>query len=343
MKAVVLHGAGKITVEDRPKPSPKLGEALIKVTAAGICGSDSNYFTHGRLGDKVITSPYTPGHEISGIVEEIDANERGIKVGVQVGIEPSIPCGKCEFCHRGVYNLCTDLVFLGSWPVNGGMSEYIAIPVENIFPLPEGFTTEEGVLIETFSVGIHALDISTIKLADTVAIFGSGSIGLSHLQLALLAGASSVYVVDNISHRLDVARDMGASAVINAGEEDAAAKIIDLTGGRGVDVAFDCANVPETPNHAMESLARNGIFVFTGIVPTSFVTWDTERARRKGLTIKLVRRSRHGYERALKLAEQGRIDLKPFITHRFPIEESAKAYEVASGYLDNVIKAVIIP
>ncbi len=343
MKAVVIAGAGNITVEERTKPVPKPGEALIRVAAAGICGSDINYFTHGRLGDKVITSPFTPGHEIAGIVEKIGENERCITRGARVGIEPGIPCGRCEYCRKGVYNLCTDLVFFGSWPVNGGMSEYIVVPVENIFPLPENVTTEEGVLIETFSVGIHALDISTIKLADTVAIFGVGSIGLSHLQLALLAGASAVYVVDKINHRLAVASDMGASEVFHAETDDPVKAILDLTGGRGVDVAFDCANVPETPNQAMEVLARNGMFVFTGIVPTSFIQWDTERARRKGLTIKLVRRSRHAYERALSLAGRGKIDLKPFITHRLPIDQAARAYEVASGYLGNVIKAVLVP
>lgn len=343
MKAVVLHGAGKITVEDRPKPIPKPGEALIRVAAAGICGSDSNYFTHGRLGDKVITSPFTPGHEIAGIVEEIETNDRNIAAGTRVGIEPGMPCGTCEFCRKGIYNLCTNLVFLGSWPVSGGMSEYITAPAENLFPLPENVTTEEGVLIETVSVGIHALDISTVKLADTVAIFGAGSIGLSHLQCALLAGASSVYVVDKITHRLNVADTMGASEVIHAEKDDPVEAVLGLTGGRGVDVAFDCANVPETPNQAMEVCARNGMFVFTGIVPTSFVQWDTERARRKGLTIKLVHRSRHAYDRALLLAGQGKIDLKPFITHRFPIDEAPRAYEVASGYLDNVIKAVIVP
>ena len=343
MKAAFLNKAKDISIGEIEKPEPAAGEALIKVSAAGICGTDILYYNHGRIGEKRITEPYIPGHEISGIIESVEENDFGLAEGMAISVEPSVPCGKCRLCINGKYNLCLNSKFFGSAPVHGGMREYMAVPLTNIFPLPENITVEEGILIETFSVGVHALDVSSIKLADTVAIFGAGSIGLSHLQLVLLAGALDVYVIDLLDYRLSLAREMGASAVINAGSEDPVRKIIELTGGRGVDVGIDASSVPETPLRTMSVITQGGKFVFVGIVPTSIIQWDTEVARKKGITIEMIRRSRHGYLRALELAKRGKINLKPFITHRFPLEKTREAFETAALYKDNVVKTIIIP
>ena len=343
MKAVFLSGAKNVMYGELPKPQPTAGEALIKVGAVGICGSDLHYYNIGRIGSKKITRPFVFGHEISGVIESVGENDYGLVEGMKVGIEPSVPCGICELCVVGKYNLCHDMGFFGSEPLYGGMREYMNVPFQNVFPLPDNVAEEEGVLVETFSVGVHALDLSKIKLADTLVISGAGSIGLSHLQLAKLAGAMDVFVIDPLDYRLELANRMGATATINPNREDPVEKIMELTGGRGVDVGIDTASSADSPSRTMNAIASGGTFVFVGIVPTSFIEWDTETIRQKGLTIEMIRRSRHGYLRALELARRGSIDLKPFITHRFPLDKTKEAFETAANYRDNVVKVVITP
>ncbi len=343
MKAAFLKGARDICIEEIAKPEPAAGEALIKVAAVGICGTDINYYKYGRISSRIIDEPHIPGHEISGIIESVEENTCGLTAGMPVGVEPSVPCGSCESCLKGEYNLCKQIKFFGSMPYHGGLREYMAVPLTNLFPLPEAISIDEGVLIETFSVGVHSLDLSKLKLGDTVAIFGAGSIGLSHLQLALLAGALDVYVVDILDYRLTIAREMGAASVINARREDPVERIMRLTNGRGVDVGFEAAGVPETPQQTMNIIAQGGTFMFVGIVPDSVIQWDTELARIKGITIEMIRRSRHGYERALNMVRRNKLNIKPFITHRFPLEEAQSAFETAAHYKDNVLKAVIKP
>ena len=194
MKAAFIHGKEDIRLTDIPKPEPAAGEALIKVSGVGICGSDMHYYKHGKISNREIKTPYILGHEISGIIESVPENDMGLKEGMPVAIEPGIPCGKCELCIKGEYNLCKTLLFKGSNPNNGGLREYMTMPVENLFPLPQNIAVEDGAFIETISVCVYVMDHSEIKIGDSVAIFGAGNIGLSLLQLALIAGAFDVFI-----------------------------------------------------------------------------------------------------------------------------------------------------
>lgn len=343
MKAVFLHGKEDIRLEDIPKPEPAAGEALIKVSAVGICGSDMHYYKHGRISNRTIKKPYVIGHEISGVIETIEENDLGLKPGMPVSIEPSIPCGKCELCVTGQYNLCKSLYFVGSNPNYGGMREYMTIRNENLFPLPPSIPVEDGVFIETIAVCVHVMDCSEIKLGNSVAIYGAGNIGLSLLQLSLLSGAFDVFMVDPLEYRLDLAKKMGAAAVINPDKEDPVEKIMSLTNGRGVDIGIEAAGVPETPQPAMNSITPGGVFLFAGIVPESIIQWDTEAIRKKALTIKIIQRSRHGVERAIEVVDRGKFDLAPFITHRFPIDRVQDAFNTMFDYKDNCIKVIVTP
>ena len=343
MKAAVIYGAKDIRIEDIEMPEPKKDEALVKIDTVGICGSDMHYYKNGRIGSRIIDKPHILGHELSGIIESVGENNLGLKNGMAVGIEPSIPCGECEPCTTGKYNLCKEVIFCGSPPFWGGMREYMACPVTNLEPMPGNVSVEEGILLETFSIGVHCIDVAGIKLGDSVAIFGTGNIGLTLLQLAKSAGAANIIVVDLLDYRLKIAEKMGASAVINANNEDPVEKIMKLTNGRGVDIGFEAAGEDETPHQTMCSVKQGGTFVFVGIIPLAVIQWDTEVSRKKELTIKMIHRSRHGYDRAFDMVKNENIDFKSYITHRFPLEKADEAFKTVLNYKDNVLKAVIKP
>lgn len=343
MKAAVLYKARDIRIEDIEKCEPEPGEALFKVDTVGICGSDIHYYKNGGIADRIIKKPHILGHEVSGIIEAVDKNDCGLKEGMAVGIEPVAQCGKCEPCIKGNYNLCENLKFCGSPPYNGGMREYMTYPVNNLIPLPDNMSTEEGILLETLSVCLHAIDESNVKIADSVAIFGAGNIGLSILQFAKLSGAFDIYVVDPLDYRLKIAEDLGASVVINPNRENPVEKIVKITNGKGVDVGFEAAGDKTTPQLTINSIKRGGTFAFVGIIPISFIQWDTEITRKMGINIKVIHKSRHSYKRAAQLIEKDKFNLKPYITHRFPLEKTEEAFRTIENYEDNVLKAVIKP
>ena len=343
MKAAVLHKARDLRIEEIEKPELDSGEALVKVNAVGICGSDIHYYKYGRVGTRLVRKPHILGHEVSGIIEAVGKNDRGLKKGMAVGIDPSIPCGECELCVKGEYNFCKSVIFCGSPPNPGGMKEYMTHPVKYLFPIPDNISTEEGILLETISVGIHSIDSADINLGDSAAIFGAGNIGLTILQLAKLFGVFDVYMVDPLDYRLKIAEDLGATAVINPNHEDPVEKIIQLTNGRGVDAGFEAAGVPETPQQTINSIRQAGTFVFVGIIPTSIIQWDTEEIRKKGINIKMIHRSRHAYERAIQLVKKGKFNIKPYITHKFLLEKAVEAFKTVENYEDNILKAIIKP
>ena len=322
---------------------PKPGEALFKVDTVGICGSDIHYYINGGIADRIIKKPHILGHEVSGIIEAVGENDFGIKEGMSVGIEPIVQCCKCEPCIKGEYNHCENLKFCGSPPYHGGMREYMTYPVQNLFPIPDTMTAEEGVFLETLSVCIHSVDESNIKIADSVVIFGAGNIGLSILQLVRLAGAFDIYVVDPLDYRLKIAEELGATVLINPNREEPVEKILKLTNGKGVDIGFEAAGDEATPQQTINSIKRCGTFAFVGIVPKSFIQWDTELTRKMGINIKVIHKSRHSYTRAIQLIKKDKFDIKPFITHRFALEKTEEAFKTVENYKDNVLKAVIKP
>ena len=309
MKAALLYKARDIRLDEIEMQEPDAGEALIKVNAVGICGSDIHYYKHGGISTRKIVKPHILGHEASGIIEAVEKNDRALKVGMAVGIEPSIPCGQCEPCIKSEYNYCNNLKFCGSPPYHGAMREYMTYPVKYLFPLPDNISTEEGVLLETISICVYAIDVANINLADTIAIFGAGNIGLSILQLAKLSGASDIYVVDPLDYRLNIAKNLGATDVINPNFENPVEKIIQLTNGRGVDVGFEAAGVPETPQQTIDSIRTCGTFAFVGIIAGSIIQWDTEITRKKGIDIKVIHKSRHAYERTIQLIKKEKFNI----------------------------------
>ena len=201
-RAAYMVGLNKMEIRETPVPEPKAGEVLVKIEYVGICGSDVHYFKDGRCGDFVVDGELMLGHEAGGVVEKLGEGVTDLKVGDKVALEPGITCGHCEFCKSGRYNLCPDVVFLATPPVQGCNEDYITFPADMCFKLPEGMSTKEGALIEPFAVGLHAAHQGKVGMGDQCIILGSGCIGLMTLLACKACGATDITVVDMAQKRL---------------------------------------------------------------------------------------------------------------------------------------------
>jgi L-iditol 2-dehydrogenase len=341
MQAAVLHGVHDIRIERRPIPMPGKGEVLLKITSVGVCGSDVHYYNEGRIGSQVVTGPIIMGHEFSGVVLQVGEGVDDSLRTHLVTVDPAIPCGKCELCLRGHPNLCPDVKFCGTPPIDGVFSEYAVMPADNCYLLPNGISSDEGALLEPLGVALHSVNLSHLKPGDTIAVLGAGPIGLLIGAVARAAGASMVYITEPLDYRREFAARYCADGVFNPTGQDPVKEILELTGGRGVDIAFEAAGANNTPEQAAEVARPGGKVIVTGIPKDDNLSFNASVVRRKGLTIRLIRRMAHTYPTAIQFVSKQIIDLKPLITHRLPIEDVGKAMELLSNYRDGVIKAVI--
>lgn len=341
MKAARLHQLRDIRLEEKEKPSFAPDEVLIRVKSVGVCGSDVTYFVHGRIGDQIVTAPHILGHECSGEIVEAGNKVRGIKTGTRVAIEPGIPCRRCPSCRRGYYNICPDVRFLGTPPIPGAYREYMSYPADFVFPLPSCLNYDEGAMLEPLAVAIHAVDLGNVRNGDSVAILGSGSIGLLTLQCAISVGASFSLAADLVPERLILARKYGADVTIDSGKEDAVRRVKEETNGQGVDVVFEAAGEPETFRESIRIVRPGGTIVLIGICREDMISLDFQTARRRELVIKNVRRFRHTYGRAISLTAKGKVEVKSLVTHRFDLSRLPEALKLVEERRDGVVKAVI--
>ncbi len=341
MRASRLHGIRNLRLEDLPRPSPGPGEVLLKVATVGVCGSDAHYYLHGRIGSQVVTGPIIMGHEFSARISELGPGVEGLAVGQLVTVDPGISCGRCEPCLHGHPNLCPNVRFCGTPPIDGVFAEYTLMPAENCYPLPEGFGPIQGAMLEPLGIAIHTVDLAHLKPGQTVAVLGAGPIGLLIAAVAKAAGASEIYMTEPLAHRRQFALDYIADVVLNPEDLDVVAEIKHLTRGRGVDVAFEAAGAPETPQQAAAVARIGGKVIITGIPADDAMVMNASTVRQKGLTIKLVRRMKHTYPRAIRLVQTGMVDVISLATHRFPLDRIDEAFELVVGYRDGVLRAMI--
>jgi L-iditol 2-dehydrogenase len=341
MKAARLYGPGDIRVEELPEPPPPgPGEVLLAVTAVGICGSDLHYYREGSLGGLVPDEPLILGHEFAGRVEQVGPGVT-LPVGTRVAVEPGRSCGQCEACVEGHPNLCPAILFCGSPPVDGALRERMLYPASLLFPLPDALSDAEGAALEPLGVGLHALSLVRLAPGGTAAVLGAGPIGLMLAMLCRAAGAAEVIVTEPVPHRRDAARRLGATAVVDPGAEPVGEAIRRLTGGRGVDVAFEAAGAPDTPAEAAEAVRPGGHVVLVGIPTDDRLALSHAIARRKGLTIRFARRMKHTYHRAMALTSQRIVHLRPLLTHHLPLSDAARAFHLADAYAEGALKVTI--
>jgi L-iditol 2-dehydrogenase len=324
MKSLRLHGINDLRLHDEPIPEPNYDEALIRVSAVGICASDLHWVEDGTTGDQGITAPFILGHEFGGVVESGDLK------GTRVAVDPCVPCDTCEFCLRGDPNLCPDHYFAGQAPQDGALREYIAWPMKAIIPIPDFISDEDAAVLEPLGVAIHTVDLGKIKPGMTVGVYGCGPIGLLVIQMARVAGASEIIATDVLSHRLETAAGLGAHKTFLASPEgDERIPILAGTHQLGVDVAFEVAGFNSAVETAIETVKPGGRVVLCGIPSVNQISFKASTARRKGLILKMVRRMKHTYPRAIKLVETGQVDIRAVVSHRFPLEQAVEAFDIA--------------
>ncbi len=341
MKVAVMLGIGKMGYEYRPIPEPKDNEALVKVEYVGICGSDMHYYESGRIGDYIVKPPFVLGHESGGTVVAVGKNVRHLKPGDHVALEPGKTCGHCQYCREGKYNLCPDVVFFATPPVDGVFAEYVAHEADLCFKLPDNVSTMEGALIEPLSIGFHAANQGGAHAGQTAVVFGAGCIGLVSLMALKAEGVSRIYVVDIMDKRLDKALELGATKVINPTKTDLKQEIEALTEGRGVDLVIETAGTEITTRQAIEITAKGATIVLVGYSKSGELTLPISLFIDKELTFKSVFRYRHIYPMAIDSVASGKINIKDIVTNIFNFDDIQQAMDQSVSDKANIVKSVV--
>ena len=341
MKVAVMLGIGKMGFEEREIPKVKDDEVLVKLEYVGICGSDLHYYETGAIGDYVVEPPFVLGHEPGGTVVEVGKNVKHLKVGDRVALEPGKTCGHCEFCKTGRYNLCSDVVFFATPPVDGVFQEYVAHEAELCFKLPDNVSTLEGALIEPLAVGFHAAIQGDAHLGQKAVVMGAGCIGLVSMMALKARGVSEVYVVDIMEKRLEKALELGATGVINGAKEDVLERVKELTDGAGMDLVIETAGTEITTRQAIHMAKKGSNIVLVGYSKTGEMTLPMSLVLDKELTFKTVFRYRHIYPMAIEAVAAGKVNLKGIVTDIFSLDEAPKAMEYSIHNKADIVKAVI--
>ena len=342
-KGAFMRGTDHMIIKDIPVPKVGAKEVLVSLEYVGICGSDVHYFHNGNCGAyKVdLSQDYMLGHECAGTIVEAGNEVSNLKVGDRVALEPGITCGECEQCKSGHYNLCPDVVFLATPPVQGCNEECIVFPENMCFKLPDNVNTRAGALVEPLSVGFYAAEQGEVKTGDTVVILGAGCIGLVTLLACKAHGAGTIIVSDLVEARLDKALELGATSVINSGKEDVLEKIKELTGGRGADVVLETAGSPVTIAQTPFVVRRGGTIALVGLASQEEINYNFAHIMDKEATIKSVFRYKNIYPKAIAAIASGAIDIESIVTHEFNLDHIQEAYEEAVKNKTDLVKAVV--
>lgn len=343
MKAAVMTKPGTIVLEERPVPVPGPHEVLIKVMAVGVCGSDVHYFENGRIGRYVVEKPIILGHECAGVIAAAGAAVTNVRPGDRVAIEPGVTCGHCRSCKEGRYNLCPDVQFLATPPVDGAFVQYMTIRADMVFPIPDHLSFEAASLVEPFSVGIHAAKRCKLQAGSTVAIMGMGPVGLTAVAAAKSFGASRIIATDLEQVRLDAAKRMGATDVINVKETDAVQRIRELTDGEGVDAAWETAGNPRALQSALYSLRRGGKLVIVGLPAQDEIPLNVPFMADNEIDIYGVFRYANTYPTGIGFLAGDGIDAMSLVTDRYPLEQTQEALERAIHNKSGSLKVMVYP
>ncbi len=326
MRAARLHAVGDIRVGEEPAPATGAGMSLVRVTEVGICGSDLHWWDDGAIGDAGLGHPLVLGHEGAGVIAA------GPRRGERVAIDPAIPCETCRACRDGYRNLCYRIRFAGHGETDGMMRELMAWPSARLHPLPDSVSDAAGALLEPLGVAVHSVDLGHLPFGGTASVIGCGPIGLLLIGVLRAAGADAVLAVEPLAHRREAAWRFGADEVAEPGTGLAS---------YGADVAFEAAGTDEAVGLAMESVRPGGRVVLAGIPGDDTIRFGASAARRKGLTIAMVRRMNEVYPRAISLAARGVVDLDSLVTTRAGLGEAGAAF--GEGARRTGLKVMIEP
>ncbi len=342
MKAAILTGIRKIEVRDVAKPVlEKDSDILLRVTSVGICGSDLQYYSTGRIGGDVVRFPFVIGHECTAEVDAVGSGVEKFKPGDRVVVDPAVSCGICDQCTAGRPHTCRSLRFLGCpGQLEGSLSEFIVMPESNCYRFEE--ESPLNILAEPLSIGIYSIRLLHDFPVHTIAILGTGPIGLSVGLAAGDTGIEKIYATDKIDERLEAARRAGAVWTGNPDRTDIIAEIWKAE-PLGLDVVFECCGDQEALDQGVELLKPGGKLMIVGIPESDRITFDAHRLRRKEIAIQNVRRQNGCIPAAIELIARRGSGLDFMVTHTFPLEDAQEAFDLVENYRDGVIKAFIRP
>lgn len=333
MNAHVLHAAKDLRFERVPRPEPGPGEVLVRVRAAGICGSDLHYHAHGRCGNFVPTRPFILGHEFAGEVVELGEGVDSLAVGTRVAVDPSRACGRCKQCRQGRYNLCPHMQYYGTAsvvpPNNGCFAEFVTAPVRNCWPLPNDFDYTWGALLEPMSVAMHAVSRAGSLGGKSVLITGGGAIGQMVLLVAIAFGATRVVVSDLKPFARDFAVKHGAAAAVDPTSADMAKQALAICPD-GFEVVFEATGVPAALEQGIRLTAPGATVVQVGTLPDG-IPFPANALLTRELQYLGSWRFANVFDRAIDLIASGRLDPRPLITHHYPFQQLPEAIAMAAS------------
>ena len=330
-RAAVLYAPGDLRVEDRPTPEPGPREVLVEIAAVGVCGSDVHYYEHGRIGSHVVRSPLVLGHESAGRVVALGPGAEKHAVGDRVTLEPGVPCGRCRECRAGRYNLCRDVRFFATPPFDGAFANFVTIHEDFAFALPDSVSDEAGALMEPLSVGIWACRKAGVAPGDRVLITGAGPIGLLALQCARAFGATEVTITDVSDERLELARRLGATRALRAGEDPGEA-----------DALIECSGHPAALAAGIAAVRPAGTAVVVGMGPEEEARVPLSLIQNREIWLTGTFRYANTYPTAIALVASGRVDPEAIITGRYELGDAEAALRAGRDDPANV-KAIVVP
>lgn len=341
MKVAIMTDVMKMELTKRDIPKPENDEVLVKIEYVGVCGSDLHYFEAGGIGANIVKPPFVLGHEAGGVVVEIGSEVRNLNIGDKVALEPGKPCGKCEFCKTGRYNICPDVIFFATPPVDGVFQEYVAHKAELCFKIPDNMDTMEAALIEPLAVGLHAARQGNAHLGQVAVVTGAGCIGLVSAMSLKAMGVTKIIVVDVQEKRLKKAVELGATDIINAKTQNTVDEVMRLTNGAGADLTIETAGTESTTTQSIQFSKKGSTIVLVGYSASGKMNLPMSLALDKELEIKTVFRYRHIYPIAIDAVSSGTINLKGIVTNKFELDDIQNAMVRSIKDKANIVKSVI--
>ena len=334
MRVNVLQSAGVMMPGERPVPRPAPGQVLVRIGSVGICGSDVHYYRHGRIADYVVRQPLLLGHEAGGVIVATGSGVPEHRTGQRVALEPGVPCGHCQECRTGRYNLCQDVQFFATPPVDGAFAEYVALAADFAHPIPDSITDDGAGLIEPLSVAVWACKKAEVGVGSRVLIAGAGPIGLMNVQVAKAAGATDIIVTDIAASRLANATTFGATQILDARTDDAAQL------GIKVDAFIDCSGAETAVRAGIAAVRPAGRVVLVGMGADN-ISLPVALIQGRELTITGTFRYANTYPTAIELAASGTIQLDAMVTAHYDLHDAEKALQQASD--PDMIKVIVKP